>query len=266
MVNEGRTLLANQVALNNDFSLYIAEEFTPPEFVPVVLPSYVERIRATLFGFDPDRSCINYRCRQFLTILHRTRWVEYLVALDSRFTYRTGDTAELVPATRFGATITQVAGSAPTPLTVIGFPAPPDPSGKLKVRYTVTVLTPNSVSISRQTMPAFTQIIPFTMTDGLSNLLPLGSSGYNVRLTDNSADLSYVVDLFTRPQWDIGTLLANVDEVNKLDVIELLTGEEPYQTFLNLWQQPKLPDRLAGLILGLIYQTKEAWRLYCAGR
>lgn len=260
MINQGRTLLANQQAANGDFTAHVAEEYTPEDFRPLELPDHVNRLRAVLFGISPDRDMTNYRCRQLLSIVHRTPYAEYLHSLDGRLTYRIGDAVELVPGGRFSVTVTQVSGGSPTELPVIGHPQAPDPIGKVRLRYQVSVLTTTSVRVLRTTPPVGTQTEAFVLTDGLSDMLPLTGSGYNFRLTDNATDLSWVVEVLNRPQYDVGALVAAIAARHKGDVLRLLAGPAPYTTFRNLWEQKELPGRVAGLVLGLIYRADEVWR------
>ncbi len=260
MINHGRTLLANQPAYNGDFTTYVAEEFTPDEFLPLELTPELRRVRLTLFGAWPDRDMVNYRCRQLLTVLHHTPWQAYLLDLDSRITYAVDRANELVPASRFGVTVTQIAGGSPESLPVFGYPSAPDPGGRCRLRYNVTVMTSSSVRVARTTRPVVSNTESFAMTSGLSDMLPLVGSGYNFRLTDNDTSLAWIVEILNRPQFDLGTLLADVSGTNQGDLETLLDGPEPYRTFRNLWGQKELPGRLAGLVLGVVYRTNELWK------
>ena len=268
MINHGRVLLANHRASNGDFAAYIAEEFTPEDFVPVALPAYLRRIRATLFGTDPDRDCINYRCQQLLTILHQTPFAAYLTALDGRLTYATGRAAALVPTRAFGVTVTALdPDDYPASLVVIsGQPAAPDGTGRLHQRFTIHItatvhLAYHVVQVHRTMPPPDTgDAFSFHLVDGLSEeLMPLTGSGYSFRLATDGAFADWQVDVFNRPQADVGTLVADALVLNE-DVARLLAGPEPYKTFRNLWGQHELPGRVAGLVLGLIYRTNELWR------
>lgn len=259
MINHGRVLLANQLPANGDFTAYIAEEYTSADFVPIETTDEIQRIRAVLFGSNPDRDFTNYRCRQLLTILHSTPWAEYLEELDSRITYRVIDT-KLVPNTQFAINATQVAGGGPTPLPIFGHPFPPDVIGRSRMQYNVSVMTSSMVRVTRTTTPVSVQTYPFAMTDGLSDLISLQGSGFNFRLTSNATDLMWIVDILNRPQWDVSSLIVDIAAQNAQDVDVLLRGGEPYQTFRNLWRQTELPGQVAGLILGLIYRSNELWR------
>lgn len=90
MLNHARTLLLNAKP-SNDFGVYPGEEYIPPGYTPVVLPSYLQRIRAELFGTAPDRMLLNYRGRQLLQMIHGTELEEFLLELDPRVTYSATD-------------------------------------------------------------------------------------------------------------------------------------------------------------------------------
>lgn len=86
MINHARNLLLN-VKSTNDFATYPAEEYVPETFAPVVLPSYLRRVRTELFGSRPDRMLLNYRGQQLLQLLHSTELREFVLDLDPRITY-----------------------------------------------------------------------------------------------------------------------------------------------------------------------------------
>src|SRR5262245_23183604 len=86
---------------------YLCEEIVDPDFSALKLPSFLETVRAQLFGSDPDRYMLNYRCHQLLALTHATPLAEYLIALDSRITYDWRNT-DLVSADLFQPKITQL--------------------------------------------------------------------------------------------------------------------------------------------------------------
>jgi hypothetical protein len=85
MVNAVRTLLVNldgHGCVTGD-----GEEYTDPQFRAVSLPSYLQVIRAVLFGAAPDRRTVLYRTRQFLAVIHAANLAEFVTVDDPRLTY-----------------------------------------------------------------------------------------------------------------------------------------------------------------------------------
>jgi hypothetical protein len=62
-----------------------------------VLPEPLRRVRAVLFGRDPDRRTLLYRTRQFLALLHACELEEFVTAVDPRVTYLPLDRGVLEP-------------------------------------------------------------------------------------------------------------------------------------------------------------------------
>lgn len=86
MINHGRSLLLNISGANYQ-PQYLGEEYIPPEFGSLNLPSYLLVARRLIFGARPERVFLNYRVRELLHTIHETELEEYLYALDPRVTY-----------------------------------------------------------------------------------------------------------------------------------------------------------------------------------
>lgn len=86
MINHGRSLLLN-ISGSNYQPQYLGEEYIPPTFSRLDLPSYLQIARRLLFGARPERVFLNYRVRELLHTVHETELAEYLYALDPRVTY-----------------------------------------------------------------------------------------------------------------------------------------------------------------------------------
>jgi hypothetical protein len=86
MINHARTLLLNIDGTRYQ-PQYLGEEYIPPAYSAVTLPSYIQAARRILFGGNPERVFLNYRIRELLHTIHETELAEYLFALDPRVTY-----------------------------------------------------------------------------------------------------------------------------------------------------------------------------------
>lgn len=262
MLNHFRTLLANLPpgSLAGDT---IAEEPVPVDFQPLALPSYVLAVRRVLFGADPDRAFVNYRSRQFMTLLHNSRYVDHVLALDSRVSYHTGSNKDLLPCSEFVPTVTPRTSAALLDVpTVTGTPAAPDAGGRMQFVFEVEVLTPETVELKRVSPYPQTVVLPFALTNGASDPLPLAGSGYSLRLYTSQPGRCWDVTILNRPQVSLGGLVASVDSLGEEVLAELFGSSpaEPYLTFSNLWRvASELPDRLCGLLLAVGYRSHEVW-------
>ena len=133
MFNHVRTLLLNRDA---DSAVFPGEEAIPADFRPVTPPSYQQVLRAKLFGADPDKAMLNYRLRQYMTLLHATPLGHYVTDLDPRITYLPFGT-DLYAQGLFQPTIERVAGNGPDGF-LQGSPAPSDSSGRMYFTALVT--------------------------------------------------------------------------------------------------------------------------------
>lgn len=268
MLNHARTLLLNVSGpwLPGE----LGEEFIPADYVAVRLPEAVRAIRTVLFGVDPDRTYLNYRARQLLTLLHSTELESHVLALDPRITYWpefSGDwfTSDGTP------TVTKISGPDVQSAFAGSFYAD-DMSGKCRHGWLLTCTTEGVVRIRRTVAPHTEQEIEFTTSGGMTPLLPLPGSGLLVRLShgrpgigaEGFVGLRMLIDFVGRPQADLGQLDAvlraavDVSQINA--VFHGNAGQrlvEPFTTFKRLWHEhPLMPYRLGGLVLGCIYRTE----------
>ena len=263
MLNHFRTLLAN-LPPTQTVGDTIAEEPIPATFTPLPLPSFLLNARRGLFGADPDRSFVNYRTRQFMTLLHASKYVDHVTALDSRIAYATGEDAGLLPGLVFVPVITpRNAASSGAQLVVTGAPAPPDASGRMRFVFDVEVLSAESVEVRRVTPYPNLAVQSLIMTDGLSAAIPLTGSGYSFRLRTDQTGRRWGVELLNRPQRSLGQLIADLFTLGEETLTELFgrSRQEPYTTFAGLWyDSTELTDRLTGFLLALGYRTNEVWQ------
>ena len=112
MLNHARTLLLNIPGLPVAPIDYPGEEQIPVLFKPVRLTPPLERARRLLFGNIPDRLMLNYRARQYMTLIHSTDLGSYVTELDSRITY--WPPKDEVFFSGYAPVISQYAGAAKT--------------------------------------------------------------------------------------------------------------------------------------------------------
>jgi hypothetical protein len=258
MINHARTLLANLNPFNAfDGDGYLGEELIDPGFIKLRLPGYLEVIRKTLFGETPDRDMINYRCRQFMTMLHSGPLEGHVMAMDPRVTYSTGLDASLMPDGVFAVFQQQFSGGTDSELDVFGSPEAPDHSGRMYRSYTVRTIDADTLDVEPQ--GSSNLVFEYALTEGLSNPIPLPWSGYKVRLRVSGGGYAWTVYGRNRPQWDLGQIVEMLGSVGHGALDNLFLGnDEPYVSYRNLWlRQSELPLKLGGLIMAVIKRTEE---------
>jgi hypothetical protein len=294
VVNHGRTLLLNQAANAVTPGSFPGEAYIAPTFRPKTWPGHLNRVRRILFGDDPDRPMLNYRIGQYLHVLHASELESSLLALDSRITYRPGESlwtptmfqpqvsvSDLIRTTYgigyCGLAVTDYAG-----LTVeeyaglvdgdcgdanigeadffwLGSPDAPDPTGRMYHEFTVKVLSASTVQVIRHSNPRQEVEYPYELTNGLSSPAPLFGSGYFFK-TRGDVGARWRVTVLNRPQRDLSAIVA---ELHKLpgETRRYLFGRgktEPWATWRELFEQhPETPYQLGGLLLSVLYRAEE---------
>ncbi len=255
MLNHYRTLLANVPPGDGE----PAEERVPAGFAPVRLPDSVRAVRRVLFGENPDRAMVNYRCRQLLAGVHASPLADWVTRLDPRITYDFADVSLVAPAV-FRPVVVQTAGTA-AKLTVLGAPTPPDVTGRMRSAYEVDVLSTSTVSVFRQTEPVSKTILKFSLVGGASGPLPLPGAGYSFRLYTDNPGAMWAVDVYNRPARDAADLLADLESVGdaRLTALFGLEAGEPWATLRRVWREAReTPLRLAAAVTAAVYRTEEA--------
>ena len=203
MVNHVRTLLLNaDGALGSDDP---GEQYTPPAFKPLVLPTYLQTARRCLFGAAPDRAYMNYRLAQYMSLLHATELKQYVLAMDERVTYTAeagGSYADLFNPATFVPT-----SQGEPPLVFDGSPSAPDAYGQSYFNYTLTPATLTGVLPRR-----FQTFITLGGGPQFSDPVVLPGSGYTVLVPLTAPDsATWYIEIYNRPQQDPGQVLATAD-------------------------------------------------------
>lgn len=261
MLNHARTLLMNVAGSSTPLTGY-GDELVEPDFTPVDYPSYIDAIRAVLFGTSPDRYMLNYRCRQLLAVAHASPLADLLIALDSRVTYDFADTFLVGPAPWQPTVVTQVGTGT---LTVVGNADPPDATGVVHHGYVVKVTGTGSGTIERVTAPIQKTVFDFTV--GARVALP--GSGVDFRLSSLTAPQTHRVDVYSRPLKDLSELLSAVSGIGEPSLLALFgtNKDEPYRTLRDLWtRSAELPLRVAALTVAVAYRSEEARLAAGSGR
>lgn len=238
------------------------EEFMQDGYRPKRLTTPLLAARRILFGSDPDRLYLNYRLREYMTILHSTELEEYVRGLDERITYWPTQDKSLLTG-HFINVVTQVSGTPGAQLNVIGEDIANHRTGRSIQSWQLEVLSGTTVQIKRLTTPLSEEVATFTNTAGLSSLVQLPGSPLRVRLSNAAAQVGTVWHIEARARPAIGpdailnNLRTGLGEPNLIEIFGV-APVEPYLTFRNLWtSHPLLAYKLGGMLLALIYRTND---------
>lgn len=256
MLNHFRTLLLNVAGEASEaVGRHPGDEAVPRDFLPMMLPSWAGPIRTVLFGASPDRFMLNWRARQLLTVLHTTPLAPYVTALDGRITYSTGQSSALASPYFYGPRVRKTEGDPTTELSVVGLPEPPDASGQAYGGWRVT--TPSDGTADVMDLQTG-RTLSYELADGPAAL----TNGLTVRLQDESAGQAWTVEVYRRPERDVGQLLAGLTSLGQPIALEVfgIVHDEPFTTFWNYWRlQAEVPLRLAAFLCAYVYRL-DAWR------
>lgn len=257
MINHARTLLLNPASAGSVDDLF--HEFVPA-FQSLKLPTYLQLIRANLFGTDPDIEMLNYRSRIFMSLLHSTELQEFVLAYDPRITY---DPNRTHPANVFGVQIQSLVEGNEDLVIVSGAPTSPDSVGRLRSEYDFDVLSPTSIQRTVYYPQIQMHILNLEFESGVSQQLELPGSGYSIRIRTADALNRWRLTVLRQPQWDIGQIVANLTQIGEPVLVSLFGTQnlEPWITFRNLWEShPSTPYKLGGLLLAYIARCEELRR------
>jgi len=257
MYNHARSLLMNLNGSTRIFANVPGDELIPADYRKLNLPTYLDTFRTRFFGAMPDRSMLNYRTAQLLTMIQATQLQSHILALDPRITYGSyPEQAALQEA--FEPKVNQYDGTTSDRITVIGNPISPDSSGLAGYDYRIELDGAN-INIERLTPPAQSKSELITLTSGLSQVVALPLSGYQVRV-DSVGPAAWTLKGFLRPTNSLSSVEEGLQSIGEPYLLELfgVSDEEPYLTFRNCWKKhPEFAYQLGGLVLAMIYRTEE---------
>lgn len=241
----------------------MGEEYVPSNFRTLVIPQELARVRNLLFSPDPDRAMLNYRLRQYLTLLHTTELEQYVLALDPRVTYWPLHDTNLFKETTFGTVITLTGGSSTWSIGIVGNPTKIKNSTQLRKVWKVDVLSGSSVRVTLLTQGGGISISGYTLTNNISNNIPLIGSDLSFNLTGGTTSYpSWEVRHVARPLLELPDVYVGLKAGTDSAVQSLFSADtEPYRTCKRLWllDQGPIAHKLGAVVLALGYKLNEIY-------
>jgi len=264
VINAARTLFLNLPGtpvppVDPNLTKLVCEEYIPPLYAPKAVPAWLQGIRNTIFGINPDRFMMNYRALEMIVPLHSTELVEFILDLDPRITYiPVNSPFDFIAPGPFyfplGATTQNLY------INVTGQPVRSDPP--LARTWVITVVDGSHIRFNFVDSTGVSRVVTetYSVTGGLAGPVTLPDSPFTISFDPGSGAM-WQVYLFARPTVELPQMVANLGvDVQGPLADQLFNGgdAEPFTTFMNLWNDhPFLPYRLGGLTMAMIYQMNE---------
>lgn len=261
MINHSRTVLANVLPGS---LLDPLEEFVPTTFLPLEpdeIPGWLQRLRETLLGKNPDRDYLLYRVRDLLSAVYSSGNQDYLREYDKRITH--GDGTDFL---QYHAAweIVQYAGAQGTVPQPLQKADPADAGARIHYRYKMVVQpSGNKIKVIRIT-PGPTVKDSIEWDVGVA--IPLVGTGATViKHGPVSANQAWNIDLWLTPKKSLGTLVEEIETLGSVTLAPLLVTSggnvEPLKTFRLLWEQGQdVTRRITGITLAVIWHMEQLRR------
>lgn len=258
MVNHVRTLLLNRNGSDVADLRVAGAELVPSDYRAVTLPSWLQGVRAALFGTAPDLLMMNYRLQQFLAVLHATELHEHVLAYDPRISYRPRRRADFFTDAFYYRALP--GSGAPSSLYLQGTPRADDAAGRMEwswqVRLDVGEAQVWRLQPSAQLNPDVTAL---TYTDYLSQPVALPGSGLYFQAASQQAN--WTIEARGRPRRGLGDILRDLEALLDGNLGGPLFGadldQEPDATYRRLWQEDDRDlYRLGAVLLAVARRTE----------
>lgn len=259
MINQARTLLLNMPGAGRPVSTYYLEEYVDPQYVPIMLPSYLAQVRNALLGVNPDAAFANFRLWEIFRTIDSTDYAHFVTDLDPRVTYRRrrsvvdiGQTVSFVP--------TSLGNS--TKLSFVGQLGKGVLTSRLQYDWQVTVATPTTLQITSIQLQR-SELQTVSITDGLTNPVPLIGQANLFFIVPCVGTLppdgtSWLVTAFAEPDTDLNAMIDPLSRLGDAALFQLFPNRDPYPLFKQLWNSPIfVQDRLTGMALAYAYHANE---------
>jgi len=226
------------------------EEYISPNFVPIEMPTELQRLWSKIFGTNPDRYMLNYRGQQLMAALHSTELAENVLDYDNRITYWPLKNDSFYNF-NFGNVVTEL-GTFDGQIIFAGPPVANNDEGRLYNFWKVTVKDSDTVTVRKLTPPVVEVDQEYVLADGISNALELPGSSQKF-LFNGPVGASWLIESFARPAKTMVDVLNDLQNTVSDADAYLFWGEyptEPMLTYKNIWKKhPHYAYKLGAIAL-----------------
>jgi hypothetical protein len=286
VVNHIRTLLLNEVGTNNPGYSFALEEYVPADYIPVKPNNACRLALMALFGLSPDRAYKNWRLHQVSKIAEACSFSSYWHGFDSRITHFNRPDASLDNS--FGkVTVTSTSGGGSNSIVYVysdgrllvsesltspsqtadeeiigmflnGKPEADESRGRAVTSWQITSGGSGSLSVRKLTDPVYEEDMTLSFSNGISNSITLAGSGLVAKFR-NSPGITWDITTVARPSMDIGTTIANIDNLSAEVSDYLFSNKNPDIVTLKRYWDSSIDayERLSAFVLALAYRLEE---------
>jgi hypothetical protein len=286
MINHIRTLLLDEKGDNKPGDSYPLEEFVPTSFKPARMPFELRKVWNVLFGNKPDRAYKNWRLFQISEVAQASDLAEHWFTFDSRITHfnkpaadhsteygtvlasrnkngqilnlKLVSTAETVSAVQSSDLLNQASSAAELGLSFTGRLTADETLGRC---YSVWVLELNNadeLGLNNLSDASANEVQALSFSQGLSQAVSLKGSGLSLKFGDQGP-ASWTLETVARPSKDMGTIVANLDNLPRYELEVLFAGKrKELGVFKDYWfKNDNLAERVTALVLALAFKIEE---------
>lgn len=286
MINHIRTLLLDEKGDNKPGDSYPLEEFVPTSFKPARMPFELRKVWNVLFGNKPDRAYKNWRLFQISEVAQASDLAEHWFTFDSRITHfnkpaadhsteygtvlasrnkngqilnlKLVSTAETVSAVQSSDLLNQASSAAELGLSFMGRLTADETLGKCYSVWSLELNNADELSLKNLSDASANEVQALSFSQGLSQAVSLKGSGLSLKFGDQGP-ASWTLETVARPSKDMGTIVANLDNLPRYELEALFTGKrKELGSFKNYWfKNDNLAERITAITLALAYKIEE---------
>jgi hypothetical protein len=141
-------------------------------------------------------------------------------------------------------------------LFVMGDHEPDEGAGILEQQWRVLVNGGDSITITRQTPPLTTTLTSYTVTDSLTEEIPLPGSNQRIRIAAPMIGDAWIITSRAKPLNDFGAALQAAIRLIPQDGIDnlFLSTEDPIPTLQSVWEDhPSFAYKYSAMLLAIAY-------------
>lgn len=286
MINHIRTLLLDERGDNKPDSSYPLEEFVPTSFKPDRMPFELRKVWNVLFGNRPDRAYKNWRLFQISEVAQASDLLEHWRTFDARITHfdkpaadysteygtvlasrnkngqilnlKLVSSAETVSAVKSDTLLNQASSAEDLGLSFSGRLVADEVLGRCFSTWALELNNADELDLKNLSDSSVSEVQTLSFDQTLSQAVSLRGSGLLLKFRDQGP-ASWTLETVARPSKDLGTVVANLDNLPRYELEGLFAGKrKELSVFKNYWfKNDNLAERITAITLALAYRLEE---------